>query len=138
VIVPLLIAGTGVVLSAQPGSFGRRHNYLVACVSEPGRSTMTEQRVVPKLRLVPVDATRQVFHPFFEINQLPTQGYYGQAVFLGMFEDNDGTRRLIAVADYNHDLGEFWEFSDTGMMPVDDANDAYKVGVNHVIDAMTH
>ena len=36
------------------------------------------------------------------------------------------------------DLGEFWEFSDTGWMPVDVTNEAYKYGVNYVIYAMTH
>jgi len=48
------------------------------------------------------------------------------------------TWRLLAVANYNHDLGELWEFSDTGYMPVDLSNEAYKFGVNYVIYAMTH
>ena len=53
--------------------------------------------------------------------------YYGPAEFRGLFEDNDPRKRLLAVANVNHDLGEFWEFSDTGWVPVDLSNEAYKL-----------
>ena len=46
--------------------------------------------------------------------------------------------RLMAIANNNHDLGELWEFSDTGYEPVDITNEAYKFGVNYVVYAMTH
>ena len=67
-----------------------------------------------------------------------SQGYYGQVEWTGLFEDNDPAKRLMAVANYNEDLGEKWEFSDTGMLPVDISNEAYKFGVNYVVYAMTH
>ena len=94
--------------------------------------------VLPDARWVTLDASHPVFHSFFDINTLITEGYYGEAQFLGIFEDNDQTKRLLAVANYNHDLGELWEFSDTGWVPVDVSNEAYKYGVNYVIYAMTH
>jgi len=94
--------------------------------------------VLPEARWVSLDASHPIFHAFFDINTLITQGFYGQAEFLGLFEDNDPRKRLLAIADYNHDLGEFWEFSDTGWMPVDLTNEAYKYGVNYVVYAMTH
>jgi hypothetical protein len=94
--------------------------------------------VLPDARWVPLEAAHPIFHSFFEIDELETRGYYGPAQFLGIFEDNDPEKRLLAIADYNHDLGEFWEFSDTGWMPVDVTNEAYKYGVNYVIYAMTH
>jgi hypothetical protein len=96
------------------------------------------REVLPDLRWVPLDATHPIFHSFFEINTLPEFGYYGEAQFLGLFEQNDPERRLLAVANYNHDLGELWEFSGTGWVPVDVSNDAYKFGVNYVMYAMTH
>ena len=65
-------------------------------------------------------------------------GYYGKETYFGIFEDNDPNKRLMAIAEHNHDLGEFWEFSDTGMMPVDLSNEAYKFGVNYVIYGLTH
>jgi hypothetical protein len=94
--------------------------------------------VLPGPQWVSLDASHPVFHSFFDIDALVTQGYYGQAEFLGIHEDNDPRKRLVAIANYNHDLGEFWEFSDTGWMPVDLSNEAYKYGVNYVIYGMTH
>ena len=34
--------------------------------------------------------------------------------YWGMFEDNDPRKRLIAIANVNNDISEYWEFSDTG------------------------
>ena len=96
------------------------------------------EEVLPEARWVPLDSTHPIFHSFFDINTLIRQGYYGEAAFLGIFEDNDPQKRLLAIANYNHDLGELWEFSDTGWVPVDLSNEAYKYGVNYVIYAMTH
>ena len=96
------------------------------------------EEVLPEARWVPLDATHPIFHSFFDIDSLVRQGYYGEAAFLGVFEDNDPQKRLLAIANYNHDLGELWEFSDTGWVPVDLSNEAYKYGVNYVIYAMTH
>lgn len=94
--------------------------------------------VLPGARWRQLDASHPVFHSFFDINTLVEDGYYGPATFLGVFEDNDPDGRLVAIANYNHDLGELWEYSDTGWMPVDLSNEAYKYGVNYVIYAMTH
>jgi Domain of unknown function (DUF4159) len=96
------------------------------------------RRVLPDARWVPLDVTHPIFHSFFEINSLEVEGYYGPTEWTGIFEDNDPARRLLAVANYNHDLGELWEFSDTGYVPVDLSNEAYKFGVNYVMYAMTH
>jgi hypothetical protein len=96
------------------------------------------RRVIPDGNLVPLDSNHPVFHSFFDINTAETQGVYGPATFHGIFEDNDPNKRLLLVANYNHDLGELWEFSDTGYVPVDLSNDAYKYGINYVVYAMTH
>jgi hypothetical protein len=100
------------------------------------------RRVLPDHRFQKLDATHPIFHSFFEIHALdPRSGYYadaGDTEWLGMFEDNDPRKRLIAIANNNHDLGELWEFSDTGYVPVDLSNEAYKFGVNYVMYAMTH
>jgi hypothetical protein len=96
------------------------------------------RRIIPNARLMEIDPAHQVFHSFFDIRPSETQGYYGQVSFQGVFEDNHPAKRLLLIASYNHDLGELWEFSDTGFVPVDLSNDAYKYGVNYVIYAMTH
>lgn len=96
------------------------------------------RRLIPNARLVEIDPAHQLFHCFFDIDPKQTRGYYGQASFQGVFEDNDPAKRLLLVASYNHDLGELWEYSETGYMPVDLTNDAYKYGINYVVYAMTH
>jgi hypothetical protein len=98
------------------------------------------RRALPESRLVELDATHPIFHSFFEINSLEFVQYYdrGKPVFYGIFEDNDPKKRLMVIANYNNDLGEYWEFSDTGFVPIDLSNEAYKYAVNYMIYAMTH
>ena len=62
----------------------------------------------------------------------------GVPAFYGLFEGNDENNRMYAIANYNNDIGEYWEYSGTGWYPIDLSNDAYKLGVNYVIYAMTH
>jgi hypothetical protein len=38
----------------------------------------------------------------------------------------------------NNDVAEYWEFSDRGYYPIDLSNEAYKLGVNYVVYALTH
>ncbi len=60
-----------------------------------------------------------------------------KSVFYGVFEQNDPKQRMLAIVNYNNDLSEYWEFSDTGMFPLDMSNEAYKLGVNYIIYALT-
>ena len=97
------------------------------------------RRVLPGARLLPLDITHPIFHAFFGIETLEMFEMYGLPVeFYGVFEDNDPDGRLMIVANYNNDIGEYWEFSDTGYYPVDLTNDSYEFGVNYVMYAMTH
>jgi hypothetical protein len=96
------------------------------------------RKVLPDAIWKPMDVAHPIFHSFFEINTLDVDGYYGPTEWTGIFEDNDPNKRLLAIANYNHDLGEMWEYSDTGYVPVDLSNEAYKFGVNYVMYAMTH
>ena len=97
-------------------------------------------RVLPELHWVQLDATHQIFHSFFEIDDLQYLTSYGAAMptYYGLFEGNDQRKRLLAIANRDGDLGEYWEFSDTGYAPVDLSNEAYKFGVNYYIYGLTH
>ena len=37
----------------------------------------------------------------------------------------------------NNDIGEAWEWSDQGVFAIDVSNEAYKLGINYIIYAMT-
>ena len=98
------------------------------------------KRALPEGRWLPLDAKHQVFHSFFEIDALDLLTSYGphKPEYFGMFEGNDPQKRLLAVANFNNDLGEYWEFSDQGIDPVDLSNEAYKFGVNYFIYGLIH
>ena len=44
---------------------------------------------------------------------------------------------MLSPATRDNDLGEYWEYSDTGMDPIDFSNEAYKFGVNYFIYGLT-
>lgn len=93
----------------------------------------------PDLQLQPLAKTHPIFDAFYDIrgSTLPA-GYGAPAEWYGAYEDNDPTKRLIAIANYNADLGELMEFSDTDFVSIDLSNEAYKIMTNYVIYAMTH
>jgi hypothetical protein len=97
------------------------------------------RRVLPQARLVPLTVAHPVFDSFYRIKSLDyNHPYYGvPSVFYGVFEDNDPSKRLLVIANYNNDLSEYWEFSDEGMFPLDLSNEAYKLGINYIIYALT-
>lgn len=99
-------------------------------------------RVFPRAVWHEMTADHPVFHSFYDINSLDIIPQYfqnyGKPIFRGLFEDNDPKKRLIAIANYNTDLSEFWEFADTGVQAVADTNEAFKLGVNYIIYGMTH
>lgn len=80
-----------------------------------------------------------IFNSFFQIETLdlppPTFPQY-RPIFLGLHEDNDPEGRLMVIANFNNDIGDYWEYSDMGYYPIDLSNEAYKFGVNYVIYAM--
>jgi len=99
------------------------------------------RRVMPEARFFEMSASHPIFHSFFEINRLDVipQAYIGgQPIFRGVFEGNDPSKRLQMIVDYNTDISQFWEWSGTGLRPVDDTNEAYKLGVNYIIYGLTH
>ena len=99
------------------------------------------RRVLPEGRFVDLDASNPIFHAFFEIPNLDIIPQYydtGKPIFRGIYENNDPTKRLLVMVNFKTDISEFWEFSDTGLKPIDESNEAYKLGVNYIIYGMTH
>jgi uncharacterized protein DUF4159 len=98
-------------------------------------------RALPNARFVDLEASHPIFHSFFEIDRLdivPQAYIAGKPIFRGLFENNDPTRRLQMIVNYNTDVSQFWEWSGTGLRPIDDTNEAYKLGVNYIVYGLTH
>jgi hypothetical protein len=99
------------------------------------------RRVLPDARLVLLDGTEPIFDAFFRIDPYGLEHPFfsaGPPGYYGVFEDNDPSRRLMLVANYNLDIGEYWEWSDTGFIPIELSNEAYELGVNYVVYGTTH
>jgi len=95
-------------------------------------------RAVPEYKLVRLDISHPIFHQFFDIDSLDYDPPYNATFrpqFWGM-EDEHG--RLFLIANYNNDLGDYWEDLDKGDAPLKPAVWATQLGVNYVIYAMSH
>ena len=99
------------------------------------------KRVLPGGRFFDLDASHPIFHSFFEINDLeivPQAYIAGRPIFRGLYENNDPKQRLQTIVNYNTDVSQFWEWSGLGLRPIDDTNEAYKLGVNYIVYGLTH
>jgi hypothetical protein len=101
-------------------------------------------RVLPHAKIERLKLSHPIFHSFFDIKslelkypgQLGEQGLIGE--FYGIHEENDRTRRLTVIIDYNMDIGDYMEWSATGFYPVDPTNEAFKYAVNYIIYGLSH
>jgi hypothetical protein len=98
------------------------------------------RRVLPDGRFVKLDASHEIFDTFFRMKTIdfPHPIYGILPTYYGIFEDNDPAKRLMVIANHNHDVAEYWEFSGEGLFPVDTSNEAYKLGINYYMYGMTH
>ena len=99
------------------------------------------RRVFPALEWRDLDVSHPIFHAFFDIETLDIVPAYpalgDRPIFRGLFADNDPSGRMYVVANYQNDLSEFWEYSETGLYAMPETNEAYKVGVNQFIYGLT-
>jgi hypothetical protein len=99
-----------------------------------------KRRELPDGRFVKLDASHEVFDTFFRMKTIdfPHPIYGILPTYYGIFEDNDPSKRLMVIANHNHDVAEYWEFSGQGLFPVDTSNEAYKLGINYMLYGLMH
>ena len=97
-------------------------------------------RALPDHHWIPLTVDHPIFHSFFDIQKLdvPHPSVNVIPSYRAIFENNDPSRRMIALANWNNDLAEYWEWSAEGLFNPDPTNDAYRLGVNYIVYAMTH
>jgi hypothetical protein len=108
-------------------------------------------KVFPDRRMERLPLSHPVFHTFFDLDtvmQIPNQGNgcrddgrtwqderdRAPAVF-GISDDQG---RLMVMATYNSDLGDAWEYMDLRCYPAKFSGQAYRMGLNFIIYAMSH
>jgi len=98
--------------------------------------------VLPTARIVPMDVSHPIFNAFFHIKTLDGMTHpatpLAKAEYLGIYEDNDPSKRLQVIINYNNDIGDYMEWSGEGWYPVNFSNDAYKFATNYVMYGLTH
>ena len=100
------------------------------------------KRALPEAELVRIEGVHPVFQSFFPMDDddiyMPHPLVNVMPVYYGVFVDNDPSKRMYAIVNHNNDIAEYWEWSDTNELSIDYTNDAYKLGINYVVYAMTH
>ena len=98
------------------------------------------RRALPEYELIEIDGSHPVFQSFFRVNDIyvPHPLVRVTPRYFAMFEDNDPSGRMLVLVNYNADLAEYWEWSGQGFFPIDITNEAYKLGVNYIVYALTH
>jgi hypothetical protein len=104
---------------------------------------MAMRRVLPGARIERLEIKHPIFNTFFAIQTLrvPYPGPLGErglmGEFYGIHQDNDPSKRLMVVINYNMDIGDYMEWSATGTYAIAPTNEAYKFGVNYIIYGLT-
>jgi uncharacterized protein DUF4159 len=102
------------------------------------------RRVVPGARWIKLDASHLIFQTFFRIERpdIPHAAFHHLVgltpQYYGLFEDNDPTKRLMAIANYNTNLAEYWQIADSGFFPIEPSNNAFRLGINYMMYGLTH
>lgn len=100
-------------------------------------------RALPNARWVQLTGQEPIFHSFFDIDlskAVSSTSAYGTSppTYWGLYEDNDPKKRLMVIANVDDDIGESWQWSASGFVPIQAANETYKLGINYVVYALTH
>lgn len=99
----------------------------------------------PDAKWIQLTGTEAIFDSFFKIDmkgaiEWPSESAYGAdpPTYWAIYERNDPKRRMLMLANVDNDIGETWQWSGSGFVPVAQSNETFKLGVNYIIYALTH
>lgn len=96
------------------------------------------RKAFPDRELVPIGVHHPAFHSFYDTESLEIFAPYvtgGRPGYYGLL-NKDGGLALIAL--WNNDLANFWDWIDDGRYPLEPSTEAFRMGINFVVYAMTH
>ena len=98
---------------------------------------------IPSAKWVQLTGGEPIFDSFFKIDLKltinPTSAYgVNPPTYWGVYQDNDPKKRLMIIANVDNDIGESWQWSASGFIPITSSNELYKLGINYIIYALTH
>ena len=98
------------------------------------------QRVIPGARMFQLDPSQKIFDAFYRVKTLDFHHPMFpemKSTFFAYYEDNDPKKRMLAILNNDNDIGDYWEWSDTGLYGIDPSNEAYKLGINYIVYVMS-
>lgn len=96
------------------------------------------RRAFPDRDFIPIDPGHPVFSVGYLLEDLAGMAEFvpgGRITYFAMLNDRG---EIAILAGHNNDLANFWEWYDQPGMPLKPAADAFRLGTNAVIYAMTH
>lgn len=96
------------------------------------------RKAFPDRELIPVGVNHPAFHAFYDTESLEIFAPYvtgGRPEYYGLL-NKDGDLGMIAL--WNNDLANFWDWIDQARYPLEPSSEAFRMGVNFVIYAMSH
>jgi hypothetical protein len=96
------------------------------------------KRALPELSFVQLPIEHPVFQMIFNLDDLQGMSEYvsgGQITYYALLDANGN---VAILAGLNNDLANFWEWYEQPSMPLKPAADAFRLGTNAVIYALTH
>ncbi|MBI4460954.1 MAG: DUF4159 domain-containing protein [Acidobacteria bacterium] len=94
--------------------------------------------VFPNRDFVEMTLDHPIFHTFYEIKTLEIEPPYQVSAppkFYGYFDEKG---RLLMIINHNNDLGDFWEWIDQPMYPLQPSTEALRFGINYFVYTLTH
>ncbi|MFC1544408.1 DUF4159 domain-containing protein [Gemmatimonadota bacterium] len=107
------------------------------------------RRVFPDLPIVELPLDHPIFHIYYDIDEIIQVPNVGQGRRGGPTWENDGyvphclaifdeQGRMLAVINWNTDLGDAWEWADDPYYPLHFSTYAWEMGINFVLYGMSH
>jgi hypothetical protein len=96
------------------------------------------KRAFPDRSLFPLTLDHEVFHTYYDIEDLKVWGPYvpgADPIFYGF---NNSRGDLAMVVCFNNDFANFWDWIDDRRYPLKPSSEAFRMGINFVLYAKTH
>lgn len=96
------------------------------------------RRAFPERFIERMSTEHPAFSAVLPLENLDALSLYvpgGEITYYGLYNEQG---ELAIAAGHNNDLANFWDWYDDGRMPLKPAADAFRLGINFIVWAMTH
>jgi len=96
------------------------------------------RKVYPERGFEEMKVEHPIFHNAYDIdtrNVIPPMQYGDRPRFYGYFDERE---RLTMIINHNNDIGDFWEWLDQPLYPLEGTVEGVRLGINYLLFSMTH